>query len=396
MTATPGAMTGAAALPWRVVSVSVLTVSVGLLPGFLPGVLAVRMADDVDIAIVGVGIVVGVFFSVSALASPVMGRVAENVSWARSMRLSMSGAALTLAFTALLADSVLTLALISVIGGVALALGQPATNLALARCTLMGRQGLAYGFRHAAVPAALALSGIALPAVALPLGWRWVYVITAALAVLTVLLIPLHPTRYELSEAPTDGPATSGRLTTPMSLLVLLAVAAALGMIGTAFVTFLVLYSVDVGFSEASAGILLAVGSLLGMSMRLVAGWQIDRRAAGGLPTVAGFLVLGAVGLVVVGIGVPPLVVVGSLVAFAFGLGWAGLFTFAVVRANPLAPAASTAITQTGRFVGAAVGPPLFGLLAEGISFEVAWGSMALALAVAGGLMRYVSGRISG
>lgn len=390
-------MTDAAGFPWRIASVSVLTVSVGVLPGFLPGVLAVKMADDLDLAVVGVGVVVGVFFIVSAVASPLMGRVAESLSWASSMRLSVLGTAVTLAITSVFARSAFALALISTVGGVAMALGQPATNRAIARCTVVRRQGLAYGFRHAAVPAAIALSGLALPAVALPLGWEWVFLMGALLAVATAFFIPFHPSRYEVEQGPQGETESIGRPTTPLFLLGVLAVAAGLGISGIgALATFLVLYLVDIGFSAAAAGALLAIGSLLGILVRLVSGWQIDRRATGGLTTVAVFLVVGAVGLALVGTGTLPLVVIGSLIGFAFGWGWAGLFTFSVVRANPLAPAASTAITQTGRFVGAGLGPPVFGILAQGLSFRIAWAVMALVLAVAGGMVRFVSARLPG
>jgi MFS family permease len=174
-----------------------------------------------------------------------------------------------------------------------------------------------------------------------------------------------------------------------------LAIGAALGLMGIGgLATFLVLYAVDIGFSAAAAGALLAVGSVLGISMRLVAGWNIDRREVGGFPTVAMFLILGAAGLALVASGVELLVVVGSLVAFTFGWGWSGLFTFSVVRANQAAPAASTAITQTGSFVGGAAGPALFGIIAEGVSFTAAWILMAIALLAAGVLVRFVSGRL--
>ena len=234
-----------------------------------------------------------------------------------------------------------------------------------------------------------------MPVVAIPLGWEWVFLTAAIVAVFAALFIPFDPLRYEVNEGPDAGPEVPGRPSTPLDLLIVLAVGAALGLMGIgALVTFLVLYSVDVGFTAAAAGALLALGSVFGISMRLFAGWKIDRRSAGEFPTVAVFLVIGAIGLALVGSGMQPLVVVGSLVAFAFGWGWAGLFTFSVVRANRAAPAASTAITQTGSFVGGAVGPAAFGIIAEGISFTAAWMAMAIGLLAAGGLIRFVSGRL--
>ena len=84
--------------------------------------------------------------------------------------------------------------------------------------------------------------------------------------------------------------------------------------------------------------------------------------------------------------GTDPAIVVGSLVAFTFGWGWSGLFTFAVVRRTPTAPAAATGITMTGIYVGAAAGPALFGLVAEA-SFTVAWVIMSIALGLGAVMM---------
>ena len=389
--------TDSAGFPWRVVSASVLTISVAMSPGFLPGALAVQLSEDLDITLAGVGVVVGIFFAVAALASPLMGRVAERTGWAPSMRLAALVAAVTLALTPFLATSMTTLALIAIVAGVGVALAQPATNLGLARCTVSERQGLAYGFKHAAVPAAAAFAGFGVPLLAIPFGWEWVYFAAAIVAVFTTLLIPFDASRYEVRRKTSGEPEIRGRLSTPVPLLVLLAIGAGLGLMGIGgLATFLVLYAVDVGFSAAAAGALLAVGSLLGISMRLIAGWNIDRRAAGGFPTVSLFLVIGAIGLALVASGVEPLVVVGSLVGFTFGWGWSGLFTFSVVRANQAAPAASTAITQTGSFVGGAIGPAVFGIIAERVSFTAAWISMAIALLAAGTLVRLVSGRLPG
>jgi MFS family permease len=376
-------------------STSVLTITVAMLPGFLPGALAVQMADDLDISVAGVGIVVGVFFAVSALGSPLMGRLTEHWGWARGMRLAAVGAAVTLGLTPLLATSMHTLGLLAAFGGLGGALVNPATNLGLARCTVLSRRGLVFGFKHAAVPTTTLLGGLAIPTIAVPYGWEWVYALGSLLAVCAAALVPFAPSRFELEQPAAAGERRHRRPATALSLLVVLAVGAALGIAGIdAFATFLVLYSVDIGFSAAAAGLLLAAGSLAGIATRLIAGHQMDRRDVGGLPTVSVFLLLGAIGLGVIATGVPALVVVGTLAAYIFGWGWSGLLTYSVVRVNPLAPAAATGITMTGTFVGAAIGPPLFGVLAEGISFTVAWIATAAALVAAGAIMRLADRRM--
>ena len=50
--------------------------------------------------------------------------------------------------------------------------GQPASNDLIARAVSSTRHGLAYGTKQAAIPLATMVAGIAVPVVAIPLGWR--------------------------------------------------------------------------------------------------------------------------------------------------------------------------------------------------------------------------------
>lgn len=382
------------AFSWRVTTASVLTISVGMLPGFLPGALAVQLSDSMGIAVTGIGLVVGAFFAFSALLSPVMGWVAERLGWARAMRTAGLAAGLALGLTPLVARSLVTLGAVTVLAGAALALSHPAVNLSLARCTAVSRQGLVFGFKHAAIPASSALAGLALPVVAIPLGWGWVYALGAAVAVGAASLVPSSPGRFEVDPGHRDHEGEAGGRRSSLSLLVIVALGAGAGIFGAdAMATFLVPYAVDVGFAEGSAGLLLAVGSASGILVRLMAGWQSDRASSASLTTVAVFLALGATGIVVLAIGAQIAVVVGTLLAFSLGWGWSGLLTSAVVRRNPGEPAAATGVTMTGIYIGAAAGPIVFGVLAERISFTAAWMAMATALGFGALLMMLAAAR---
>jgi MFS family permease len=141
------------------------------------------------------------------------------------------------------------------------------------------------------------------------------------------------------------------------------------------------------------AGLLLALGSAAGITVRVLFGHLADKLESGRLRLVAGMLGVGTVGFLLLASGVVPLLVIGVILAFAAGWGWPGLFNFAIVKTNPRAPAAATGITQTGASSGAAAGPLAFGFVVEGSSFGTAWllyGALALVAAVTILIGRYM------
>ena len=156
--------------------------------------------------------------------------------------------------------------------------------------------------------------------------------------------------------------------------------AASAGTLGAFFVS----AGVDAGLVEGTAGLVLAAGSALGIVTRLAAGLQADRRGGGHLRVVALMLCGGAVIYCLLATETTWAFFVAGPLAFATGWAWPGLFNLAVVRVNPNAPGAATGITQTGTYLGAVVGPVLFGVVAEHVSFRAAWlGAAAMALLAA-------------
>jgi len=277
------------------------------------------------------------------------------------------------------------IAALFVLAGLAAATSQAASNLALVRSVPSDRYGLLFGLKHSAMPIAAMLGGLMVPTVALTVGWRAAFVIAAVLAFGAMLAVPL---RRDRTPATVESRTHSQHPTTPVSTLVALAVAAALGHAGIdSLSAFVVPYASSLGVAEGLAGVLLTVGSLAGLITRLTAGWLIDTRQHAGLPWIAALFISGSLGFFVLSVGGRPLLVAGILLAFAGGWGWAGLLTFVVVRANPETAAVATGIANTGKYVGASLGPVIFGRLAEQVSFAAAWTAACVVLLVGGVLM---------
>ncbi len=365
------------ALNRRPVLLAVAVATAGVLPAFLTGGLAVQVRGELGFGAAALGLAVAMFFAFSSLTSAVMGRLVERIGAHRGMRLAATGSAASLLGIALFAGSWAGLAACLVLGGLANAISHPATNLSLAREVPAGRQGLSFGVKQAAIPAATLLAGLAVPGIAVTLGWRWAFVGGAVLALAVAVLVPAGP-----SGSVVRRPKEVREKDAPIAPLVLLALGIGLGSTATTPLgAFIVESSVAAGLRVETAGLLLALGSAVNIVVRVAFGHLADGMSGGRLRLVAGMLGIGVVGFALLATGESGLMVPGALLAFGAGWGWPGLFNFAVVKTNPRAPAAATGITQTGASGGAALGPLVFGLVVEATSYDVAWlvsGAIAL------------------
>jgi MFS family permease len=351
---------------WRAAQLAVLITGSCSLPVVLVGGLAVQIRSELELPVSKIGLLTALFFSSSAAFSSFAGRSAERIGAGVAMRISGTLGAVTLVGLALSPTSLVLMAFL-VAAGLASALAQVGANLHLANRIDPSRQGFAFGIKQAGIPAATLLGGLAVPLVALTVGWRWAFAVGAVLVLVVVALIPgagLRATRGEKKQV--DRRNVPG--------LVVLALAGALGSAAAnAMGSYLVDSSVSAGLGEAAAGLLFAAGSVGGLSMRVGAGWLADRRVGGRLLWVAGLFLIGSVGFLMQATRQPRLLVPATLLCFAGGWGWPGLLNFMVVIRNREAPAAATGLTQTGVYLGGMSGPLVFGYVAEHVDYSAAW-----------------------
>jgi MFS family permease len=363
-------------LTLRPILLAIAVATAGVLPAFLTGGLAVQVRGELGFGAGALGVAVAMFFVTSSVASAVMGRLVERIGAHRGMRLAAVASAGSLLCVALLARSWAGLVACLILGGLANAVSHPATNLSLAREVPSGRQGLSFGVKQAAIPTATLLAGLAVPGIAVTLGWRWAFVGGAALALVIASIVPAGTPGSAFRRSKEARDARVGAL-------VLLAVGIGLGSTAaTPLGAFLVESSVAAGLRVETAGLLLALGSAVSIIVRIAFGRLADGMGGGRLLLVVAMLGTGVVGFALLATGESALILPGVLLAFGAGWGWPGLFNFAVVKTNPNAPAAATGITQTGASAGAALGPLVFGLTTELASYDVAWllcGASALA-----------------
>ncbi len=293
------------------------------------------------------------------------------------MRASATCSAVALFGVAAGARSFNTLLLWLALGGVANALAQPAANLFITKTVAEARLGIAFAVKQSGIPVATLLGGLAVPLIALTVGWRWAFVVGALMPIVGGLTLPAVPAVVEGGIAKRAGAGEVPKV--PLRPLIVLGAgigfgAAAAGTLGA----FLVNAAVDAGMAEGSAGLLVSGGSAIGIAVRLFAGSRADRRTGGHLRVVSLMLIGGALSYGFYATERPLLLVLATPIAFGAGWGWPGLFNLAIARAHPDAPGAASGVTQTGTYLGAVIGPVIFGAAVEAASYRVAWGVASL------------------
>ncbi|EWM66417.1 MULTISPECIES: MFS transporter [Micromonospora] len=358
-----------------------VTTIVCVLPVFLVGGLAVQLGDELRFSPAGLGLAVSIYFGVSALASVPSGALVERYGPATVARAGILLSAASLLAVAGLARSYPMLVTLLALSAAANALGQLASNAALAEHVPAHRQGLSFGVKQAAVPVATLLAGVAVPTVALTAGWRWAFVVAAGAALAALPAVP-RTGRDRHARA-----ASGGRYggTAPLVVIGLAATLAAAA--ANALGTFLVDSAATRGLSPGLAGLTLTLGSAVCVLARVGVGWLADRRADGHVGLIAGMLLTGSVGLILLAVAGSAPLVAGVVLGFGLGWAWPGLMNFAVVRLHPQAPAAATSITQTGVYAGGCLGPLGLGALAGAAGYPAMWLTAAAAMLVAAVLM---------
>jgi predicted MFS family arabinose efflux permease len=351
----------------RPAALSIAAGAATVLPGFLVGALALQIRADLDVSVAAVASGVTVFFAAGALGAGPGGRLAERMGALPAILACVVATAICLLLAAVAAHSLAVLLALLALAGVANAVTQPAINLFMADQVPLARQGLAFGIKQAAIPAAVLASGLALPLLALPLGWRPTFAICAAGVLAVGLVVRLSATSF--APVPQRDPAPR-----PSRALIVTALGAALASAGpNSLGAYLVASAVDVGIAEGVAGLLAAAGSGVALLARIALGERADRRRDYGYAAVVALLVSGSLGFALLATGEAALFVIGVFAAFALGWGWPGLFNLAVVNLNREAPGAATGVTQTGIYVGAAAGPAAYGLVSEEYGYSTAW-----------------------
>ena len=374
--------------PNTVIAVAIAAAVSVALPGFLVGGLSVQIRGEFGVAEGRYGWAMSTYFLAATAGSIVLGRLAQVIGPRRQLTLALLGAAVVDLCIALFANEYGYLIAFLAIAGLCNAAAQTAVNLGLAQAGLP-RLGLALAVKQSGMPAASMLSGLAVPVIALTLGWRWAFVGAAAVALIAVVGVQQTISSSALQPTTEKAPSQS-----PLNALVIAGVAAMFLSFGAGALNAWVVESgVDAGLGKGTAGLMLSIGAALGIAIRVGWGMRLDRMSWHPF-VIAGVMVFGgAIGAIGLAGRSATIHIIATVVAFSGGWIWPVFLNFGVVRANEGNAASATGVTQTGVYLGVFVAPLTAGAIIERSGYPMMWTITAIAMAVGGILMLRVSKR---
>ena len=378
--------------PLSVVVLALAVTTLGGMPMWLMGAYSPQIVETFALQSSTYGAVLGAFFLFSALTATPVGRYVNTLHWLTGVVWTGVFSAVGLVFLAFFANAIPVLLLGLFIAAWGNSFSQTSANKGLAEFVPLHLQGRAFGFKQAALPLSTFIVGLSVPLFSSGDNWRWAFVAVASVSVLLAVVALVRrgvtPARPSLSDLLHRLPRRSARTPKPAKLtapkhLVLLATGSGIATGATmSFAGFLVLFAVSQGFTPETAALVLALGSAAGIAARISFGFYADRARTGHFRFVQMLMLGGAVGFGLLAFSSRlDVLILGTLLGFAMGWAWNGVFHFAIIRSSPQQSAFFTGVIQAAMMAGATVGPPVFGLISE-TSYTAAWLVLSAAMVV--------------
>jgi sugar phosphate permease len=256
----------------------VVVMVAGVFQMFFFAILAAPLIDDVGMSRTELGIIGSLNTLVGALTAPYTGRVADAIGPGRAVVGTLVVSAAGMSALAL-APSLLWIYVAAAIGGIPQGASNPATNALISTRVPVGGRGTLTGIKQSGVTLATFLAGISLPALEATYGWRGASWTFAGLFLLVAAVVQVSlATDASRTVVPTVGADVPVSRLDPV-IVWIAAYAFFMGLAAGAIGRFLPLFAEEtLGFSVGTAGLIAALGGLLGVAARIWAGHVAEHR----------------------------------------------------------------------------------------------------------------------
>ena len=379
--------------PVALTTLMLLAMAVSTMTSHALGILASFLIDEFSITRAELGAVIAVSSALGAVVAIPSGRAVDVIGAKRSLLAVFALSALSF-FLYAIARNMVVMYVASAIASVPLSAANSATNKTIALHLSPRRRGIVTGVKQSGVSLALFAGGVALPPLALHLGWRislgMVGVLTVIAAVSVGFVVPRDP-GDQRSRA-----SSVADLRLDRGLVALTVFAFLLGFANSA-IAFMPLYAYEIfGLSPVLSGAAAGLAGLAAVVGRVMWARLADR--SGRFEETLRWQAIGGVvsfGLILTapyGAGAWQLAVGALLMGFTTS-SWNSVGMLAVIsRAGSSQAGSQSGVIMFGFMAGLGIGPPIQGWSVDlSGDYLVLW-SLSLAMALMGSVI--MAGRI--
>ncbi|MGQ5720689.1 MFS transporter [Pseudochrobactrum asaccharolyticum] len=385
---------------WGILAIAVGTQAAGSIVSQGIYILVPFWREAFGVTLASASLAVTVMNGVQIITMYSFGRAIDMYGERKVVGLAMTAMAAAMAATALFVDNLVSLLICMAFLGGTYSAVQPGGTRAVMRWFPPHRRGIATGFRQAAVPFGTMIAAAVLPYFAVHYGWHSAAWVGAGVSIFGALLF------WGLYREP-DSIAAKTAAPLPLKILMrtvgeeknfwpVLRLGIAMSAFQFTFTAHMISYLTDhFRIDIVLAALLFALTQFAGIPGRVLLPWLSDYYRPAKRAHSLAFISLIAVGTTVLLTLLPAtmsmtaILVLLILLGF-FGIGWFPLYLLEIAEAAPKSSIASTvAFASTICLAVMALGPYLFGLMADWFGYQAAWFSLiAPVLITAGQLLR--------
>ncbi len=385
---------------WGILAIAVGTQAAGSIVSQGIYILVPFWREAFGVTLASASLAVTVMNGVQIITMYSFGRAIDMYGERKVVGIAMTAMAAAMAATALFVDNLVSLLICMAFLGGTYSAVQPGGTRAVMRWFPPHNRGIATGFRQAAVPFGTMIAAAVLPYFAVHYGWHSAAWIGAGVSMFGALLF------WGLYREP-DSIVTKTAAPLPLKTLIrtvgeeknfwpVLRLGIAMSAFQFTFTAHMISYLTDhFRIDIVLAALLFALTQFAGIPGRVLLPWLSDYYRAAKRAHSLAFISLIAVGTTVLLTLLPATMPMAAILVLLillgfFGIGWFPLYLLEIAEAAPKSSIASTvAFASTICLAVMALGPYLFGLMADWFGYQAAWFSLiAPVLITAGQLLR--------